>query len=121
MISHFAAVGIGGAIGAMMRHAVGIVTLRTLGPNYPWGTLTVNVVGSMAMGALVAFLVAKGGTQGLRLFLGVGVLGGFTTFSAFSLDVFNMLERGQFAIAGLYVAVSVVGGIAALWAAQAAL
>lgn len=121
MFSHFTLVGLGGAIGAMLRHGTNMVTLRAFGPHFPWGTLCVNLFGSLAMGMLVALMVARGGSQELRLLLGVGVLGGFTTFSAFSLDVFNMIERGSIGIALAYVLASVIGGIGALWLAHSAL
>ena len=82
------AVGVGGAIGAMARHAVGAASLRLLGPNFPWGTLTVNVAGSLAMGLFIAWLVAREPhTSVMRAFVATGVLGGFTTFSTFALDV----------------------------------
>ena len=80
-----------------------------------------NIAGSLLLGGLVAVMVARGGSQELRLLLGVGVLGGFTTFSAFSLDVFNMLERGDFGIALGYVLASVIGGVTALWLAHTTL
>lgn len=106
---------IGGAFGAGARHLTGAAMLRWAGPGWPWGTLTVNVVGGFLMGLLAGWLARHGdaGTN-VRLLLGVGVLGGFTTFSAFSLDVVLMLERGQLWPAGAYVAASVIGSVAAL-------
>lgn len=106
---------LGGAFGSGARHLVGRATLSLLGPNYPWGTLAVNLIGGFLMGLLAGGLVRLGESgEQWRLLLGVGVLGGFTTFSAFSLDVMNMLERGDW-IAGLgYVLASVIGAVAAL-------
>ena len=77
---------IGGAVGSAGRYAVGKLTLGTLGPNYPWGTLAVNLIGGFLMGLLAGMLARTGGSEHGRLLIGVGVLGGFTTFSAFSLD-----------------------------------
>lgn len=119
MYGHFIAVGVGGAVGAMLRHAVGMATLRAFGPNFPWGTLTVNIVGGFLMGLLVAMLAARGGDQTLRLLLGVGVLGGFTTFSAFSLDVVNMIGRGAHLTALGYIFASVAASVGALYLGRA--
>ncbi len=106
---------LGGAFGAGARHLTGRATLAWFGPNYPWGTLAVNLIGGLLMGALAGGLVRFGqnGEQ-WRLLLGVGVLGGFTTFSAFSLDVMNMLERGDWAMGLGYALVSVLGSLAML-------
>lgn len=108
-------VAIGGALGASARYMTGIAMARLLGKGFPWGTLTVNVVGSFAMGALVVLLAHLGGNRWAP-FLMTGVLGGFTTFSAFSLDAVTLYERGQTGVAAGYVAVSVVASIAALFA-----
>lgn len=114
---HTALVALGGAIGAALRHLVGQLSMRYLGLSFPWGTLFVNVVGSMAMGLLIAWLARRSGTPAeVRLFLATGVLGGFTTFSAFSLDVAFLWERGEMAAAVSYVLVSVMVSIAALFA-----
>ena len=90
----------GGAIGASLRHVLGLAATRSLGPDYPYGTMVANVLGGFLMGVLAGWLAFKiTGGENLRLFLGVGLLGGFTTFSAFSLDAMNMLEKkayGQF-------------------------
>jgi len=112
-------VAIGGGIGAALRHLVGVAAIRIMGFGFPWGTLTVNVLGSFAMGLLVATLARFGpdiGAKELRLLLGVGVLGGFTTFSSFSLDAVVLYEGGHGTTAGLYVAASVVLGLTALFA-----
>lgn len=112
---HLLLVMLGGALGAGARFLTGRLTLALLGPNYPWGTLTVNLVGGLLMGLLAGGLArfADGG-ENLRYLLGVGVLGGFTTFSAFSLDTMLMIERGDWATALGYVLVSVIGSILAL-------
>ncbi|WP_294326964.1 CrcB family protein [uncultured Sphingomonas sp.] len=106
----------GGAIGAGLRHLFGRWALTTFGPDYPWGTLGVNLIGGLAMGLLVGVLARSGGNEQLRLALGVGVLGGFTTFSAFSLDMVTMIERGEAAGAIGYALLSVVGAALALFA-----
>jgi CrcB protein len=106
---------LGGAFGSGARHLVGRMTLSLFGPNYPWGTLAVNLIGGLLMGLLAGGLMRFGenGEQ-WRLLLGVGMLGGFTTFSAFSLDVMNMLQRGDWGTGFVYVLASVIGAIAAL-------
>jgi len=106
---------LGGAFGAGARHLVGRATLAWWGPGYPWGTLAANLIGGLAMGLLAGTLarIGQGGEQ-WRLLLGVGVLGGFTTFSAFSLDAMLMIERGSWTGALGYVLASVLGSIAAL-------
>ena len=109
----------GGAIGAGGRYLVNTLALRWFGSAFPWGTLTVNVAGSFAMGLLAVWLLTRADVPaGLRVFLLTGVLGGFTTFSAYSLDVAVLAERGDFALAGLYAAGSVVLSIAALLLGQ---
>jgi CrcB protein len=116
---HLLTVAAGGAIGAGARHLVNQGTLRMLGPGFPWGTLVVNVVGSLVMGLFIGALVRwspPAGGSGMRLFLATGVLGGFTTFSAFSLDVAVLWERGAMLTAAGYVAVSVVVSILAVFA-----
>jgi CrcB protein len=118
----FLLVALGGAIGAGVRHLVNVVALRLFGPGFPMGTLFVNVAGSLLMGLLAGYLALRytgGGGQGLRLFLATGILGGFTTFSAFSLDAVALWERGAVGPAVLYVAASVVLSIAALVAGLA--
>jgi fluoride exporter len=106
---------LGGAIGAGARHLAGVAGLRWLGPGFPWATLFVNLLGSLLMGLLAGWLVRAGGSEQARLFLAVGVLGGFTTFSAFSLETFLMLQRGETAAAAAYVAASVIGGVLLLF------
>ena len=110
------AVASGGAIGAVARYWVGGLALRLMGPQFPWGTLTVNIVGSFLMGVLVALLALRTNVSPeLRAFMVIGVLGGFTTFSAFSLDVSVLLERKDIVLALLYTLGSVVLSIAALF------
>jgi CrcB protein len=116
----YAIVFIGGGIGAALRHGVNIATARLFGTSFPYGTLTVNVVGSLVMGLLTAYFAFKiNMPQHWRLFLTTGILGGFTTFSTFSLDVAVLYERGQIAMAAFYVLISVVVSIGALFAGLA--
>lgn len=116
----FLLVAIGGAIGAALRHLVGILTLKAFGPGFPWGTFTVNVVGSFVMGVIVELIARKfNASLEWRLFLMTGLLGGFTTFSSFSLDTAFLWERGETTFAFVYVMASVVIGIAALFAGLA--
>lgn len=106
---------LGGAIGAGARHLVGGAMTAALGPHYPWGTLTVNIVGGLLMGLLAGALIRHGGAgEPLRLLLGVGVLGGFTTFSSFSLEIVTMASRGAAGMALGYALLSVIGAVAAL-------
>lgn len=115
---------LGAGIGGAFRHAVNVGCARYCGMAFPWGTLTVNVVGSFLMGALAGWLAFKAGegwSQPLRLFLTTGVLGGFTTFSAFSLDAVLIWERGEAGVAGSYIAASVLLSLAALVSGLAAI
>ena len=107
----------GGAIGSVLRHFAGIGAAAWLGTAFPYGTLFVNVVGSFVMGVLVALFAHMGNpSQEMRAFLTVGVLGGFTTFSSFSLDVATLYERGQVLSTGLYIALSLVLSLAGIFA-----
>ena len=113
---------LGGGLGAAARHGFNLFAARLLGTGFPWGTSIVNVVGSTAMGLIVAWLAFKAGagwSQHFRLFLTTGILGGFTTFSAFSLDAVMLWERGAHGTAVLYVAGSVVISIAGLFLGMA--
>lgn len=106
----------GGAVGAALRYLVGLWAFETLGPGLPFGTWIVNIVGGLAMGLLAGTLSRNNGGEPLRLLIGVGVLGGFTTFSAFSLETFNMIVRGDGLLAAAYAVSSVAGSIVALYA-----
>ncbi len=111
------AVAAGGAIGAGARHLFNLQMLRLFGPNFPWGTFGVNVIGSLLMGLAVGLFALKLDlTPEVRSFVTTGVLGGFTTFSAFSLDAMNMIERGDTVLALAYMGGSVALGLAALFA-----
>ena len=106
----------GGAIGASLRHLVGVALLRLAGRNFPWGTLTVNVVGCLAMGVFIGLIARRlDASNELRLFVASGILGGFTTFSAFSLDFAALWERGALLAALVYVVSSVLGSLLALF------
>ena len=110
----------GGAIGAAARYLVGIGAARLLGFGFPWGTLIVNVVGCLAMGLLIEMIAQKYSvTNEFRTFVATGILGGFTTFSAFSLDFATLLERKQHVAASLYLGASVSLSIIALFAGLA--
>ena len=111
-----AAIAIGGAVGAVARHLVSAQMLRLFGSGFPWGTISVNVVGSFAMGALVELMAVRWNVgPELRAFMTVGVLGAFTTFSTFSLDVAVLGGRGAVFPAALYVLLSVGLSISALF------
>ncbi len=116
-MSGFLIVFLGGGIGAALRHGVNIFSARLFGTTFPWHTLIENVTGSLAMGLLAGYFALKGdASQHWRLFLTTGILGGYTTFSAFSLDTVLLYERGETALAALYVLASVgfaVGGLVA--------
>lgn len=117
MIKSLLLVALGGGAGAALRHLVSLGALRALGPNWPWGTMTVNIVGSLLMGFLTAWLAFRvDGGRELRLLLGTGLLGGFTTFSAFSLETALMIERREWTAAAAYSALSVALCVAALFA-----
>ena len=118
---HLLLVALGGAIGAGCRHIVNLVILRLYAPAFPYATLTANVVGGLLMGIAAGYFALRyeGGGQGLRLFLTTGMLGGFTTFSAFSLDAIVLWERGDAISAIVYVLLSVGLSILALVAGLA--
>jgi CrcB protein len=111
----FLIVFLGGGVGAALRHGVNLASARLLGTAFPYATLFENVTGSLVMGLLAGYFAFKGDlSQGWRLFLTTGMLGGYTTFSAFSLDTALLYERGELALAALYVLASValsVGGL----------
>lgn len=106
----------GGAVGAVARYFVMIAVAQVMGAAFPWGTLAVNIIGSFVLGMLVeAFALVWSVSEGIRAFLMVGMLGAFTTFSTFSLDVVTLYERGALMAAALYIIASVVFSVAALF------
>ena len=106
---------IGAGVGGAVRHGVNIWAARLLGTGFPVGTLIINIAGSLTMGLVAGWFALKGGATGhLRLFLATGILGGFTTFSAFSLDAVLLWERHEHLMAALYVGGSLVGALAGL-------
>ena len=113
-------VALGGAIGSVLRYQLGRMMTGLIGPQamgaFPWATLTVNILGSLAMGLLAGWLMKAGqAAEPYRLLLGIGLLGGFTTFSAFSLELMVLIDRGQGSQAFLYAAVSVLAGLSAIY------
>ena len=111
----FLVVFLGGGIGAALRHGVNVAFARWFGSGFPFHTLFENVTGSFVMGLLAGYFAFRGqASQELRLFLTTGILGGYTTFSAFSLDTVLLWERGQAAVAGGYVLASVAASIGGL-------
>ena len=107
---------LGGGLGAALRHGVNVAGLRLLGPNFPYATMFENISGSLVMGLLVGYFAFKLSiSQHWQLFLTTGILGGYTTFSAFSLDAALLYERGELGLAALYVLLSVGLSIAGLF------
>jgi CrcB protein len=112
------AVGAGGAIGSVARYLVGVGSGRLFGTDFPWGTLVINVTGSFLIGACVGLFAAKWDwSQAMRIFLTVGICGGYTTFSTFSLDTYYLIERGQTLASFAYMVTSVTLSVGALIAA----
>ena len=108
---------LGGGVGAALRHGINILVGRTLGGGFPFATLFINISGSLIMGLVAAYFAFKGdASQHWRLFLTTGILGGYTTFSAFSLDAALLYERGAIGLAALSVLASVVLSLAGLFA-----
>ena len=113
----FAIVFLGAGIGGALRHGVNLAALHLVGTAFPFGTLAINILGSFAMGLVAEYWALKAGLpQPTRLFLTTGVLGGFTTFSAFSLETALLWERSEWGAAALYVFASVVLSIGGLFA-----
>ena len=116
----FLLVFLGGGIGSATRHGVNVLAARLWGIQYPVGTLCINILGSFAMGVVVEYWAVKSGLpQQARLFLTTGVIGGFTTFSTFSLEVALLSSRGEIMLAGLYIVGSLVLGVGGLYAGMA--
>ena len=110
----------GGGLGAMLRHLVNVTCVRCIGTAFPYGTFIINVTGSTVMGLIAGYLASKGeASQPWRLFIMTGILGGYTTFSAFSLDSALLYERGELGLAAFYVVGSVALSIAGLFAGLA--
>ena len=111
-------VGLGGAFGAVCRYLLGVQTLKAFGAGFPYGTFAANLIGGLLMGALTGWLALRGGADAekWRVLLGVGVLGGFTTFSAFSLETALMIERRAYGTAAAYSLASVILSVVALFA-----
>lgn len=113
---------LGAGLGGVFRHGVNIAAARTLGANFPFGTPIINITGSFIMGLAIGWLTFRSGggwTQHVRLFFTTGVLGGYTTFSTFSLETVLLIERDQIGLAAAYVGGSVALGILGLWAGLA--
>jgi fluoride exporter len=111
---------VGGGLGASLRHAINVACAKCIGTTFPWGTFIINITGSTVMGLIAGYLAFRGAaSQPWRLFLMTGILGGYTTFSAFSLDTALLYERGALGLAAAYVLGSVVLSIAGLFAGLA--
>ena len=107
----------GGGLGATLRHLINLTCARCIGTGFPWGTFIINITGSLVMGLIAGYLAFRGeAAQPWRLFVMTGILGGYTTFSAFSLDAALLYERGALGLAAAYVLGSVILSIAGLFA-----
>ncbi len=116
----YAIVFLGGGLGAALRHGMNLGVARWLGTAFPYGTLIINVTGSLVMGLVAGYFAFRGdASQSWRLFLTTGILGGYTTFSAFSLDAALLYQRGEVSSAAIYVAASVALSIGGLFAGLA--
>ena len=109
---------VGAGLGGVLRHGLNLAIPRALGEGFPWATFLINGTGSIAMGLLIGWLARRGegAPREIQLFVATGILGGYTTFSTFSLDAIRLIEREQIVLALLYVGGSVVLGLAGLWA-----
>ncbi|KQO81007.1 fluoride efflux transporter CrcB [Rhizobium sp. Leaf262] len=117
---NIALVAIGGAIGSVARYLVGLWGVRLAGPNFPWGTLTVNVVGAFLIGLMVEIIARRfDASSEVRVFIVTGILGGFTTWSSFTLDAVVLFERGDLGLAAVYLLASLVVSFAAIFAGLA--
>jgi CrcB protein len=111
---------VGGGLGASLRHTINIACAKCIGTSFPYGTFIINITGSIAMGLIAGYLAFKGeASQPWRLFVMTGILGGYTTFSAFSLDTALLYERGEIGLALFYVLGSVIFSVAGLFAGLA--
>jgi CrcB protein len=120
LVGQFALIGIGGALGAWLRWAVGLAAVKHLGGGFPWGTVIVNLSGSLAAGVVLALLEDRGHLGAYaRAFLLVGVLGGFTTYSAMMVDTLVLGRGGKPLVAAAYLGLTLVGGLLAVWAGWA--
>ena len=117
ILSGYLIVFLGGGVGAAIRHGLNGMGLRLMGPDFPYATVFINITGSAIMGVIAGYFAFKGdASQHWRLFLTTGILGGYTTFSAFSLDAALLYERGELGLSALYVTSSVALSIAGLFA-----
>lgn len=117
---HLLLVGAGGAIGSMLRYLAGLWAIHRFGSNFPWGTLGVNISGSFLIGVLAEMIMRKfGASPEMRVFLITGILGGYTTFSAFSLDAITLAERGDVMLSIVYLLASVALSILAVFSGLA--
>jgi CrcB protein len=113
-------IALGGAIGAALRHALNIGIAKVVGSDFPWHTMFINISGSFVMGLLISLMALRWNVSNeLRAFLTTGILGGYTTFSAFSLDFALLVERKTYALAGAYALGSVVPSLVAIFAGMA--
>jgi CrcB protein len=113
---------LGAGLGGVLRHSIAMAAARAVGNEFPYGIAFINVTGSFAMGLVVGWLAFRAGagwTRQAQLFAATGVLGGYTTFSTFSLDAYRLLERGEIGAASAYVGGSVLLGVGGLWAGLA--
>jgi CrcB protein len=113
---------LGAGLGGVLRHWIAMAAARAVGNEFPYGIAFINVSGSFVMGLLVGWLAFRAGadwTRQVQLFAATGVLGGYTTFSTFSLDAYRLLERGEIAAASAYVGGSALLGVGGLWAGLA--
>ncbi|MES5096924.1 fluoride efflux transporter CrcB [Agrobacterium sp. BA1120] len=117
---NIALVALGGAIGSVARYLVGLWGVRLAGANFPWGTITVNVVGAFLIGLMVEMVARRfDASAEMRVFIVTGILGGFTTWSSFTLDAVVLFERGDMGLAALYLGASLVVSFAAIFAGLA--
>ncbi|UHS61350.1 fluoride efflux transporter CrcB [Agrobacterium vaccinii] len=117
---NIALVAIGGAIGSVARYLVGVWGVKLAGPNFPWGTITVNVVGAFFIGLMVEIIARRfDASSEVRVFIVTGILGGFTTWSSFTLDAVVLFERGDLGLAAVYLLASLVVSFAAIFAGLA--